>query len=105
MHIELGPGSCAQQPCWCWQIVEALKTLGLGPAAEAELRRMERQGKRPREPEPAAAPAANKQIKLDPRLANKQVCQLLIVLHLGFCVLESICLGITSNSCASKRSS
>ena len=55
------------------QIVEALKLLGVGPAAEAEVRRLERQGKRPREPEPAAAPVANKQIKLDPRLTHQQV--------------------------------
>lgn len=58
------------------QIAEALKLLGAGPAAEIELRRIERQGKRGREPDlPGAAAAAagpNKQIKLDPRLANRQ---------------------------------
>ena len=50
----------------CLQIVEALKNLGAGTQAEAELRRMERQGKRARETEePPPAPPL-KQPKLDP---------------------------------------
>ena len=48
--------------------------MGAGPAADTELRRIERQGKRGREPEAAAVAAApNKQIKLDPRLATHQI--------------------------------
>lgn len=47
--------------------------LGATAAADTELKRIERQSKRGREPEPAAAAAApNKQIKLDPRLVNPQ---------------------------------
>ena len=47
------------------QIVDALKALGAGTQAEAELRRIERQGKRGREPETAPAAPVLKQAKLE----------------------------------------
>ena len=52
------------------QIVEALNNLGAGAQAEAELRRMERPGKRSREPE--EPPPALKHPKLNPTSAPSQ---------------------------------
>ena len=48
------------------QIVEALKNLGSGAQADAELRRIERQGKRAREPEDAPPAPPLKHPKLEP---------------------------------------
>lgn len=48
------------------QIVEALKNLGSGAQADAELRRIERQGKRAREPEDASLASPLKHPKLEP---------------------------------------
>lgn len=50
------------------QIAEALKNLGLGPQADAELRRIERQSKRAREPDESSPPPAPalKHPKLEP---------------------------------------
>ena len=58
------------------QIVEALKSLGAGTQAEAEMRRIERQGKRVREPESAPAAPPLKHPKLEPSLpAGQQIKQ------------------------------
>ncbi len=54
------------------QIVDALKALGAGTQAEAEMRRIERQGKRAREPETAPAAPPLKQAKLEPTSAPSQ---------------------------------
>ncbi len=54
------------------QIVDALKALGAGAQAEAEMRRIERQGKRAREPEIASAAPPLKQAKLEPTTAHSQ---------------------------------
>lgn len=54
------------------QIVDALKALGAGTQAEAEMRRIERQGKRPREPETAPAAPPLKQAKLEPTSGPSQ---------------------------------
>ena len=54
------------------QIVEALKNLGLGPQADAELRRIERQGKRAREPDEAPPAPPLKHPKLEPKSALPQ---------------------------------
>ena len=51
------------------QIVEALKNLGFGAQADAELRRIERQGKRAREPEDATPVPPLKHPKLEPHPA------------------------------------
>lgn len=54
------------------QIVDALKSLGAGTQAEAEMRRIERQGKRAREPEIAPAAPPFKQAKLEPTSGPSQ---------------------------------
>ncbi len=54
------------------QIVDALKALRAGTQAEAEMRRIERQGKRAREPETAPAAPPLKQAKLEPTSGPSQ---------------------------------
>ena len=54
------------------QVVDALKLLGAGTQAEAELRRLERPAKRAREAEVATAAAPAKQPKQDPSSAQGQ---------------------------------
>ncbi|DBA78475.1 TPA: hypothetical protein ACH3X2_007965 [Trebouxia sp. C0005] len=64
--------TAAEAAPWRRKIVDALKSLGAGTQAEAEMRRIERQGKRAREPEIAPAAPPFKQAKLEPTSGPSQ---------------------------------
>lgn len=64
--------TAAEAAPWRRKIVDALKALGAGTQAEAEMRRIERQGKRAREPETAPAVPPLKQAKLEPTSVPSQ---------------------------------
>ncbi|DBB00785.1 TPA: hypothetical protein ACH3X1_000717 [Trebouxia sp. C0004] len=64
--------TAAEAVPWRRKIVDALKALGAGTQAEAEMRRIERQGKRAREADTAPAAPPLKQAKLEPTLAPSQ---------------------------------